>query len=359
MQNTWHVTGLMSGTSVDGIDAACCAFSFENNKWDYKIIAAETFPFNKEWKNRLSQLHMASAGEFAMANAEFGILSGEVTKSFHQKYKLTPFLISSHGHTIFHQPARKMTFQVGSGAYIAAIAGIETVCDFRTTDVALGGQGAPLVPIGDKLLFCEYDFCLNLGGIANISTDYDNKRVAFDICAVNMALNYLASLKNHEFDAGGKIAAAGQIHESLLKELNELDFYQLKIPGPKSLGKEWFEKNFLSLINDETISVEDRLRTACEHIAIQIELTIKNLARERSTKKMIVTGGGAYNTFLIDLLKKKTGVEIIIPEGKIIEFKEALIFAFLGLLRKNNEVNALSSVTGATKDNIGGCIYLP
>jgi anhydro-N-acetylmuramic acid kinase len=258
--------------------------------------------------------------------------------------------ISSHGHTIFHQPNIKLTTQIGNGANISSITKLPVVCDFRTTDLSLGGQGAPLVPIGDQLLFSEYDFCINLGGIANISFIKNDKSIAFDICPVNIVLNKLAQELGFDYDKGGNIAKTGTIDTNLLEQLNKLSYY--KESAPKSLGIEWIEKNVTPIINSSNISNKNKIRTFVEHIAIQLSYNISG-----SNKSILITGGGTFNTYLIERIKANTISNIVISTDEIIDFKEALIFAFLGVLRLRNESNCLKSVTGASSDNIGGCIY--
>jgi anhydro-N-acetylmuramic acid kinase len=356
----YKVVGLMSGTSLDGVDIAFCKFIYNGKSWKFKILNAETIAYSMEWKNRLEQLHNADAVTFVKSNVDLGKHFGYLLKKFISKNKIKADLISSHGHTVFHQPEKGFTSQIGDGAQIAAITNIETVCDFRSKDVALGGQGAPLVPIGDEFLFPEYDFCLNLGGIANISFEWNEKRIAFDICPVNMALNNLALEVKLNFDKDGMLASKGNINKKLLDKLNALEFY--RIPFPKSIGKEWYLKNCEGLLTDKSISLNDRLRTVCEHIAIQIASAIKS--KLASNKKMLITGGGVYNKFLIKCIQEKLkkneqskNVKIEIPAKEIIDFKEALIFAFLGVLRVRKETNVLRWVTGAGKDNIGGIIH--
>lgn len=344
-----RITGIMSGTSLDGVDLALCSFTETIKGFDYSIIKAETVPYNSEWKSRLRALENASAELLAFEHAAFGELLGSLAYSFNKGEKVD--FISSHGHTIFHQPSKRFTFQLGSGAAIAAVAGIPVVCDFRSKDVTLGGQGAPLVPIGDELLFGDYDYCLNLGGIANISMRDHNKRVAHDICPVNLILNELAKEAGLEYDSDGQLASQGSIINGLLDELNHLSFYSL--PGPKSLGREMIVDVFLPLLERyRAYTLIDRLSTCNEHIAQMI-----GHATMKKSGKMFVTGGGAYNGDLVARIRKYTNAAVIIPERKIIEFKEALIFAFLGWLRWEGKVNALSSVTGAKADSCGGCIY--
>jgi len=349
--NEYKVIGVMSGTSLDGVDIAFCKFYFENNKWQYSIEQAETIKYDKSWKNILAYLENSNALNFVIIHKQYGHFLGKLISEFIYKHHVTPDFIASHGHTIFHQPENKITFQIGDGAAIAAECGFPVVCDFRSLDVAKGGQGAPLVPIGDKLLFAGYDYCLNLGGFANISFENKNSRIAFDICPVNIVLNKIAENFGKEYDENGAISAKGKINLSLLNELNDLEYYKNKFP--KSLGKEWVLKYFFPILNTYDIPDEDKLCTVCEHITLQISHQIKN----DSKYKMLITGGGAYNSFLISRIKENCKVLTDIPSKKIIDFKEALIFAFLGVLRITNNVNCLSSVTGASGDNIGGAVY--
>jgi anhydro-N-acetylmuramic acid kinase len=341
----------MSGTSLDGVDLAACEFVFEDGRWKYRIEAAETFAYSGEWKSRLASVEKGTARELALADIELGILFGNLSKTFLEKHKLTPGFIASHGHTIFHEPARMLTCQIGKGSYIAANAGLPVISDFRSLDVACNGQGAPLVPVGDKLLFGEYDYCLNLGGFGNISYKNDGKRLAFDTCPVNIVMNHYARLAGSEFDMDGALARKGNLNEDLLRSLDGLSFY--KTPAPKSLGKEWVVAEVLPLIESFQIPIEDKLRTFTEHVSGQIASVIA----AHSQKKVLVTGGGALNRFLIERLRSATKASIVLPDVLTINFKEALIFAFLGVLRWRNEPNCLSSVTGAKKDNSGGCIY--
>jgi anhydro-N-acetylmuramic acid kinase len=356
---TYKVIGIMSGTSLDGLDIAYCKFSKKGSRWIYDISAATTISYKQDQRKLFSDIMKASAEELAYQDAAFGKYIGEQTLKFVKGKKIKADFIASHGHTIFHQPARGFTYQIGSGASIHAASGLSVVSDFRSVDVSMQGQGAPLVPIGDKLLFSEYDFCLNLGGISNISFDFKKKRIAFDISPVNIIMNALAEEKGLTFDKDGKLAAQGTVDPILLSRLNDLDFY--KADFPKSLGREWIDQHVFPIINASNISVEDKLATFCEHIAIQLKLVVEN-ALPKSVKKkssLLVTGGGALNKFLISRFKVhlKDKVEVIVPDKNTILFKEALIFAFLGVLRVRNEVNCLKSVTGAVKDNIGGALY--
>lgn len=347
----------MSGTSLDGLDIASCTFSQNPDGWSYSIEHAITIEYDDQWKSRLKNLMQASAEELAKTDFDFGYYCGEASKKFISEHKLKPDFISSHGHTIFHQPLKGFTYQIGNGAAIAAKAGIPVVNDFRSLDVALGGQGAPLVPIGDKLLFSEYDFCLNLGGISNISFDHLQKRLAFDICPVNIILNYLSQKEGKEYDQGGTMAFSGQCNELLLGELNKLAFYNEKFP--KSLGREWIDLQVIPLIEKFNLSIPDTLNTFCHHIAIQINHITLQYSNNYGAK-VLTTGGGAFNNFLINLMNEKAEgkVRYVVPEKGIVMFKEALIFAFLGVLRMLELPNCLSSVTGAAMNNIGGSVYI-
>lgn len=351
-KNKYVVAGLMSGTSLDGLDIALCKFTFEK-KWSFEILAAKTFDYHVDWKKILSEAHLCSGIELTQLHIEIGKLHGDWTKSFLVSSNIKTDFISSHGHTIFHQPEKSLTLQIGSAPHIAAATNLPVVADFRTTDVALGGQGAPLVPIGDLMLFPEYKYCLNLGGIANISIKSDDGKSirAFDVCPCNMMLNHVVSTLGVEYDDGGKIASTGVVDESLLASLNQISFYQK--PFPKSLGKEFFDADIFPLIQNSSASIENILRTMVEHIASQISNVLS-----ADDEKMLVTGGGAFNSFLMKRICALSNAEVIIPSPEIIQFKEALIFAFLGLLRIREENNCLASVTGAERDSCGGAVYL-
>jgi len=350
--NSYCVLGLMSGTSLDGLDIAQCTFEFQEGKWVFHIDRAITYPYTLQWKEKLANAEKLSGLDLMLLHNEYGNLLANFVNLFLEGHKTNIDFIASHGHTIFHQPQNRLTLQIGSGACIAAQTGIATICNFRTLDVALGGQGAPLVPIGDKLLFGNYGHCLNLGGFANIS--YDNNRgdrVAFDVCPVNIVINHLVMERGLSFDPEGSIAKQGMVNEALLNRLNNLSFYSQK--GPKSLGKEWVLSEMLPVINSYNLTLEDKLRTFYEHVAIQIN----NSIRGEINCKVLITGGGAHNNFLLELFSTRIKLKILIPAPEVIDFKEALIFAFLGVLRFRNEENCLSSVTGAKKDNVGGIIY--
>jgi anhydro-N-acetylmuramic acid kinase len=347
----YKVVGVMSGTSLDGVDLAHCILTLENKTWHYDITHAETIPYDKKWLTRLTHLHTQPAFVYPKTDAFYGKYLGQLVREFMNRHNLQPDLISSHGHTIFHQPQNGFTAQIGNGANIYAETGIKTVCDFRTVDVALGGQGAPLVPVGDALLFADYDACLNLGGFCNISYNDAQKRVAFDIGPCNIVMNPLAESLNLPYDDRGMIARSGTVDASLLEELDSLEYY--KITHAKSLGIEWVQQVFWPVVKKYEIGIEDLMATINRHIAGQVAAVI---TRQRF-KTVLVTGGGAYNNMLTDNIGHTSGITITKPSELIIEYKEALIFAFLGALRLRNETNALGSVTGARTDSTGGCIY--
>ncbi len=346
----YRIIGLMSGTSLDGLDIAFCKFQNKNGVWNYDIEVADTVEYDSNWKNNLIRANELSAEAFLLLHNSYGEYIGDEINKFIKKHDLKPDIIASHGHTIFHQPEKKFTFQIGNGASIFAKTNITTIYDFRTLDVALGGQGAPLVPIGDKLLFSDYNYCLNLGGFGNISFEEDNKQIAFDTCPCNMAINYMVNKIDLEMDRGGEIGSKGTINQSLLEQLNAIEYYSQ--PYPKSLGKEWFDNVFMPILESNNLTLADTLRTIYEHIAQQISKTIN-----QKKGKVLVTGGGAFNSFLIDLLKEKSTSEIVLPSKNLINFKEALIFALLGLLRFLDKKNCLASVTGASSDCSGGIIH--
>lgn len=349
--NEIYAIGLMSGTSIDGIDLVYVKF-LKNSHKNFKILASETVAYSLEWKQMLQNGIHFSSEELLQLDISYGKHLGVVLNNFIHNYKIeTLDFIASHGHTILHQPEKGITLQVGSGKEIAKITKQKVVCDFRTQDVKLGGQGAPLVPIGDELLFSEFDFCLNLGGFSNVSFNKNNERVAFDICPVNIVLNFYANKIGLEYDASGKIASEGKLNQELLDALNSLDFYSRK--PPKSLGLEWVQKEIFPLINKFEVDVSSVLRTFVEHVAIQIAKIIKD------SKAVLITGGGVYNSFLMERLKCYTNVKVVESSDALINYKEALIFAFLGVLKIDNQVNCLQSVTGASKNHSSGVIFLP
>ncbi|WP_426479440.1 anhydro-N-acetylmuramic acid kinase [Chryseobacterium sp. CBSDS_008] len=340
--------GLMSGTSLDGLDICLAEFE-KQDKWAFQILKSETLSYSEDWENKLRNSIHLSAEDLLELHSEYGFYLGQQVKEFIHKHRVEGIsLIASHGHTVFHQPKRKFTLQIGDGRAIKLETGLPVIYDFRSQDVLLQGNGAPLVPIGDELLFAQYSACLNLGGFSNISLQSGDKRIAFDIAPVNIVLNHLAQQLHKSFDENGALAEKGTVNESLLNQLNALDFYQHS--HPKSLGVEWCNQHIFPVL--ENIEALDALATFTEHAAQQI----CNVINQYSLKDILITGGGAYNTFLIEKIRAKTKAEVIIPEKKIINYKEALIFAFMGVLKMNNEINVLSSATGSSYDHSSGVI---
>lgn len=351
-KKVYHVIGVMSGTSLDGVDVAYVRFEFLDEKWRFTILEAITYPYSEYWYTELSHAIHLSQEELKVLDVAYTNYLGELCAKFIEHYKIVELdAVSSHGHTIFHKPDLGYTFQLGNLSGFSNWVDVKVVCDFRVQDVALGGQGAPLVPIGDRLLFSEYDACLNLGGFANVS--YDEKeggRIAFDIVAVNTVMNEAVKILDMDFDMNGSLSKQGVLNQKLLEELNSLDFYG-QLP-PKSLGIEFVNETLVPIINKYDLKTEDLLRTFVEHVAIQID---KGIPKE--IKRVLATGGGVYNKFLIERIRVNSSVEFYVPEATIIEFKEALIFGFLGVLRLEGQINVLSSVTGASRDHSSGIVY--
>ena len=348
-QQIFHAIGLMSGTSLDGLDICYAKFVQNHSDWNFEILKHQTLPYSADWDNALRNSINLSAEELLKLNSDYGFYLGNKTAEFISENQIKNLdLIASHGHTVFHQPKKRFTLQIGDGRTIKIKTGKTVVCDFRSADVLLGGNGAPLVPVGDELLFSEFNACLNLGGFSNISLKQNGKRIAFDICPVNIILNKFANELGKKFDENGELARAGKIDEQLLYKLNQLEFYHQNFP--KSLGIEWVNDNIFPLINNQ--KTEDLLATFTEHSAVQIAKVFE----EFDIKTVLVTGGGTYNSFLIEKIKAKTKTEIHIPKPEIIEYKEALVFAFMGVLRFLNLNNVLSSATGSLRDHSSGII---
>lgn len=357
-----NIIGLMSGTSLDGLDMCYTRFWLERSgkpegEWKYEIIKAEDESYPDELKRKLATAQSMNAEEYALLHSDYGIYLGQRVRAFIERTGARPHYIASHGSTVFHQPAIRFTAQIGSGAGIAAESGVDCICDFRTTDVALHGQGAPLVPIGDRHLFYEYDYCLNLGGFSNISSEAVEERngksvairVAYDISPVNYVLNHYTRSIGKDYDRDGLMARNGKICRELLERLNSLDFYKMR--GPKSLGREWVESQVLPLMDSYAISMEDKLSTFCEHVAMQIARHIKG-------GKVLLTGGGALNLYLVERMQANAPqCKYVVPDRQTVNFKEALIFAFLGALYVADMPNCMSSVTGAAYNCIGGALY--
>lgn len=346
---TFRAIGLMSGTSLDGLDICFADFQKTADQWKFEILHAETIEYTNEWEKKLRDAMHLSSEKLLALHSDYGFYLGEKVHEFIIKNSITYLdLTASHGHTVFHQPQNRFTLQIGDGRAIKILNKIPVVYDFRSQDVLMGGNGAPLVPIGDELLFSEFDACLNLGGFSNISFKHERKRIAFDICPVNIVLNRYAQLLNKSYDENGDFARSGIVDENVLKALNSISFYEND--PPKSLGLEWVRENVFELF--EGMLPKDILATFIEHAAEQISKVLEKY----DLNKILFTGGGTYNSFLIELIRNKCNSEIVIPSRQIIDYKEALIFAFMGVLRMNNETNVLASATGCSEDHSSGLI---
>jgi len=353
IKSKYKIIGVMSGTSLDGLDLAYIEFRFDTS-WSYNIIISETISYSTKWYKTLKNLVGYSLDDLQNIDENYTKYLALAINDFIKRNKVKEIdAICSHGHTALHQPENELTYQIGNLKHLSELTGEIVVCDFRAQDVKLGGQGAPLVPIGDELLFSDYDFCINLGGFANLSTKVRFQRIAYDICPLNIVLNYYVSKLGFQFDVDGKIASSGQVDKGLFDELNNLEFYNLK--PPKSLGLEWVRDIIFPLIEKYNLEVKDVLRTFIEHSACQIVRQINN----NLDSKVLVTGGGAYNLFFIERLKELTNSKISIPSNDLVEYKEAMIFGFLGVLKLRKENNCLRSVTGASRNHSTGKIYYP
>ncbi|RFC55364.1 anhydro-N-acetylmuramic acid kinase [Brumimicrobium aurantiacum] len=354
---TFRAIGLMSGTSLDGVDVADVTFSQVNaNDWTFEVNHACLYHFEVSLLHRLKKAHLIPAPELMELSADLGKFYADVVKRFLEEFKISPSsfdFIASHGQTVFHQPDKGYTLQIGNGPELAVHTKIPTVLDFRSMDVALGGNGAPLIPMADHFLFQKFaDSFLNLGGFSNLSFKKEQQILSFDVCPVNIVINDLMRKMGEEYDDGGAFGKLGKVDESLLRQLNALDFY--KSDGPKSLGQEWVQEHVCPLL-DVDVPLENSVRTFYEHIAYQISKTLD----KTEVSSVLITGGGANNSFLVERIQSLSKCEIVVPEKTLIDFKEAIGFAFLGLLKWVGEVNVLSSVTGSITDSSSGVIIYP
>ena len=347
----------MSGTSLDGLDLAYCHIWKCRGKWEFEIKKAKSISYSEKMREKLKNSILLSADALLCFHNEYGTWLGERAKKFIEENNLEVDTIASHGHTTHHQPENGLTFQIGSGQHLANASGTKVVCDFRTNDVALGGQGAPLVPIGDELFFGAYDFCLNLGGISNISFEKDGKRISYDIGLANMILNHITRKIGLDYDEGGQLAKSGKVNTKMLQELNALEYYRL--PVPKSTGYEWFVEKVVPIVDRTKDVMENLLCTGVQHVCEQVAIQIKNYS-QKSNSTLFVTGGGALNDYLMEVLQQELGdtTKVAATKKQLIEFKEALVFALMGVLRLENRINVLSSVTGAKRDSSSGTVFL-
>ena len=350
-KNTYHAIGVMSGSSLDGLDVVYCRFSLDKT-WSFEILQSKDYSI-KCWEYQLKNARNLSAEKLAHLDFSLGGFIGEKLQEFLKEFEIKDLdIVASHGHTVYHFPERGISKQIGLGKQIFQIIKIPVLSNLRQKDIDLGGSGAPIVPIGDHHLFNKYKYCLNIGGIANISMKNENKIIAFDICSANQVLNYFAFLKGKPFDNKGDLAKKGKLNTALLTQLNTLAYYQK--PYPKSLDN-LFTNDVLKQFKPFKISIEDKLHTYCEHIAFQISKSID--LKPSKKEQILITGGGAFNQFLIERISyylEQNNIETIIPSPQTINYKEALVMAFMGVLYLRNEVNCLASVTGASRDSICG-----
>ena len=356
----YRVIGLMSGSSLDGLDIAYVHLTETRGQWSYQLEAAACVPYSPEWQTLLKNAPQSSGLELARLHTAYGHYLGKAVQAFRAAHDLEHGLhfIASHGHTVFHEPHSGMTCQIGEGAAIAAETGLPVISDLRLMDVALGGQGAPIVPVGDQLLFGDYDAWLNLGGIANVTIrQADDSLLAFDVCPCNQVLNALAAREGLAYDAGGQLAATGALLPDALERLRALPYYDL-LP-PKSLANT-FSTEVLSILNENDAPSHFQLFTAVTHIAEELAKVIQT--KVRTGGKVLVTGGGALNDFLLEKINSQLHLQHIVcerPETPVVHFKEAIVMALIGALRWREETNVLASVTGAKRDSINGALWLP
>lgn len=351
----------MSGSSLDGLDIAYVHLNEVGGKWSYEVVAADTTPYTREMTDKLKNVQQLDVPAYLRFNTEYGRYLGEAVNDFIERHSIhhQVHLIATHGHTVLHEPQNNTSTQIGDGATIAATTGLPVVSDLRNMDVALGGQGAPIVPIGDKLIFGEYDYWLNIGGIANITVPHNGGTLAFDICPANQMLNGLANMMGKEMDEDGAIARVGNLQMDILADLNDEDYYNQK--PPKSLSNEQAKQLVFPILLESKNDKEDLLRTATQHIVDKIAEAVKQYPTGKEKSVLLVTGGGAMNTFLMEQLQQaleQHNTELHIPDKETISYKEAIVMALIGVLRFREETNVLSSVTGASRDSISGALWM-
>ena len=359
----YRTIGLMSGSSLDGLDIVFAELNENSGNWEYEIKAADCLEYPEEWKTRLQEAVSLNALDYLLLHTEYGNYLGKEVNRFIEKNDLhyQVSLIASHGHTTFHVPSKKMTAQLGDGSAIAAETKLPVVSELRALDIAFGGQGAPIIPVGEKLLWKDHSMFLNIGGIANISFNLPDTYIAYDVCPANRVMNMIAQRVNKDFDAGGEMAALGNVHEGLLEKINASDYYRQ--PYPKSLANSFGTAEMYPLVRSFGLTHNDELRTYTEHVVTQVKRAVVDglsMQAKDTDKKLFVTGGGAFNHFLIQRLSevlKPEGVEVVVPGEEIVKYKEALVMALIGVLRWRQEYNVYATVTGAERNSIGGALW--
>jgi len=358
-QKIYYGIGGMSGTSLDGVDLSYCRYYTQSDvKWQFELIDAQTYPYPEKLKTEIEHLIKNYNDNHTDLDKRLGAFYSSLIQQFVDEFNIEQIdFVANHGQTVYHNPTKQKTVQIGCGETIAQQTQLQTINNFRINDVALGGQGAPLVPIGDWHFFNTYRYCINLGGICNITVQ-NSKEVltAFDISPCNVLLNHYAQQLNVAFDEDGLLARKGNLNKALFEKLNALAYYSTQ--APKSLDAQFSKVDCIPLIDTFNLSREDVLCTLCHHYAYQIGLVIETYSQSED-EQMLLSGGGAFNGFLTDLIQEKCNVKVHIPDKKIIEFKEAIVFGLLGVLKLENEVNCLKIVTGASMDNVGGEVFEP
>ncbi len=357
----YYVLGLMSGSSLDGLDIAYVQLEEVRGTWSYQVHHADCIPYTAAWINDLRTAADKPVADFLQLHTAYGHFIGQQVNAFIEKYGLAHKIhfIASHGHTVYHNPTARTTFQIGDGAAIAAETGFSVISDLRAIDVALGGQGAPIVPVGDKLLFAGYDYLLNIGGIANLTVRNGDEMLAFDVCPANQALNLLAQEAGNVYDKDGITAASGKVLPDVLEALDQHPYYN--IPAPKSLSNEAAVAMTMQPLADAAYALPDRMNTVVRHIAAQIKAAVKKYPLPKDHAQMLITGGGALNLFLTQCIRaalSEDGVTVVIPDEETIQYKEAVVMALFGALRWREEVNVYSNVTGALRDSVGGALWI-
>ncbi len=356
----YQVIGLMSGSSRDGLDIVFALIEEQRGKWSYTLEEAVCEPYPEFWQKALDMDLAMPFPAFLELHSAYGRYLGERVMAFIQERNLKHrvHFIASHGHTAYHNPGARTGFALGDGAQLAAITGLPVITDLRSMDLALGGQGAPIVPIGDRLLFSDYPFLLNIGGIANLTMRTDSGYLAGDIGPANQVFNRLAGRKGMDMDRGGELAAKGKLSPEILQRLADQEYYRL--PMPKSLSNE----KALALMDplwESGLEVEDALATAQAHLVAQIVRSLESVHGREKGGRMLVTGGGAFNHQLMAQLSgalAPLSIEPVVPEKELVEFKEALVMALMGVLRWREETNIYGETTGASRDHVGGALWM-
>lgn len=381
-----YIVGLMSGTSLDGVDAALIKILDGKDGLQIELVKYLSVPYSRELKEQLGELcipEMARINKISGMNMYLAEIFSEVTLKVVQQAGLTPsdiLLVSSHGQTIFHQPVpinmegRDIisTLQIGDISVLAERTGITTVGDFRTRDMAVGGSGAPLVPYADYMLFANENYgrvIVNIGGIANITVLSKGGTaadvIAYDTGPGNMIIDAFvswATAGREFFDRNGKIARQGTVNERWLNKLLEHTYFEQNYP--KSTGREMFGVHFARELWQEAeslfMSLEDRIATVTALTAKTIAKEILNHGKSAHIKEVLISGGGRFNQTLFnriqEYLSKEISVVGIEEYGMNADAKEAVIFALLGYQCFKKRTNNLPTATGATKEVVMGKI---